>query len=760
MKGIMCNNLFNFWRFAVLAACLIFTGINPVFAQDQELSTLKKKLTAATPDTSKVNVLNRIGMYFISRPVPEANLPDSAIKFSHRAFELSSKIGFYKGAGASLMLLAKGYLNKGDSLKTNVFTKKAVQLLQKHGLYREAGEAALKLEEFYVFFGGQDLNVRAAYYERALPLFIKAGVRDRQAATLKILGDFYQLLGHYEKAAEDLQKALTLYQSVGEKDLQAVYDLLNAVYARIGNLNEALKYGILAVRLGEANKDKSMQMCTTYNRLGITYYYLKRLEDAKGLFYKSIAIARDHKDRNSVVMLSCNLSNILMQTRKSDEAFVLLQSVQKEFPPEILPLKIQLAISLINVSTILKKYTLAAEHIKQVLLLSKDLPKFNKDKQMADYSAALYYTAVKDFKAARKHLNDFKEGSKINNEISELRSSYVIEYRIDSAEGKFLSAIKSYGRYSSLNDIIFNERMTKDIAQLEIQYQNEQKDKNLRIKEQNIQLLRKQGALQKANLLQEQKSQNLMKGGALLLVLLIGLGYNRYRMGQRINKELHWQQNQIDHKNESLSCLIQEKDRLLEEKEWLMKEIHHRVKNNLQIVISLLNSQSVYLKNEAAVKAIRESQHRMQSISLIHQKLYQSDNLALVDIQTYVTDLVVYLKESFNAGDRIDFKLNVISSEFDVNKAVPLGLILNEAITNSIKYAFGTEAQAIISVSLSRENDRFVLIISDNGKGLQEQQFLEGKTLGMSLMKGLSQQIEGTFEVQAKNGLTITIKFP
>ena len=127
---------------------------------------------------------------------------------------------------------------------------------------------------------------------------------------------------------------------------------------------------------------------------------------------------------------------------------------------------------------------------------------------------------------------------------------------------------------------------------------------------------------------------------------------------------------------------------LLKDKEWLIKEVHHRVKNNLQMVISLLNSQSIYLNDEAAVVAIQESQRRMHAMSLIHQKLYQSENVGVIDMRAYINEFISYLKDIFETGSSIRFEQDVDPIKLDVGQAVPVGLILNEVITNSIKYAF------------------------------------------------------------------------
>ena len=200
---------------------------------------------------------------------------------------------------------------------------------------------------------------------------------------------------------------------------------------------------------------------------------------------------------------------------------------------------------------------------------------------------------------------------------------------------------------------------------------------------------------------------------------------------------------------------------MLNEKEWLLKEIHHRVKNNLQIVMSLLNSQSAYINNDAALTAIHDSQHRVHAMSLIHQKLYNSENLSTINMRVYIRELVLYLKDSFDAGKRIRFDLNIEPLELDVSQAVPLGLILNEAITNSIKYAFPGNMEGVITISLSNTNlDNYLLTISDNGIGMPVHvKDKKPGSLGMSLMKGLSEDIDGTFSIENNNGTIIKISF-
>jgi two-component sensor histidine kinase len=229
-------------------------------------------------------------------------------------------------------------------------------------------------------------------------------------------------------------------------------------------------------------------------------------------------------------------------------------------------------------------------------------------------------------------------------------------------------------------------------------------------------------------------------------------------MKKRASEELALQREEIRQKNVSLQALINEKDKLLAEKEWLVKEVHHRVKNNLQMVISLLNSQSAYLSNQDAVAAIRESQRRMHAMSLIHQRLYEKDE-STIDMQTYISQLVSYLKDSFDCH-QVRFVLDVEFLELDVSKAVPVGLILNEAITNSLKYAFPDGRPGHILVSLKPVPPLVQLSVADDGVGLPKDNLAEvKKSLGMSLLKGLTLQIGGSYEIRSESGVEIVIRF-
>lgn len=201
----------------------------------------------------------------------------------------------------------------------------------------------------------------------------------------------------------------------------------------------------------------------------------------------------------------------------------------------------------------------------------------------------------------------------------------------------------------------------------------------------------------------------------------------------------------------------------LKEKEVLLKEIHHRVKNNLQIITSLLNLQSAQIKDPEAVMLFRESQSRVRSMALIHEKLYQSKDLARIDFDGYVHDLMVYLFRSYAANpDQIRMHIETHDIFLGIDTAIPCGLIISELVTNTIKYAFPDGKRGNLYVSLGPEDEgNLLLYVRDDGVGFPENfNWRESDSLGLQLVSTLSSQLHGKIEVSGQGGTSFRITFP
>jgi len=208
---------------------------------------------------------------------------------------------------------------------------------------------------------------------------------------------------------------------------------------------------------------------------------------------------------------------------------------------------------------------------------------------------------------------------------------------------------------------------------------------------------------------------------------------------------------------------ISEKDLklALKEKEMLIKEIHHRVKNNLMVISSLLNIQSKYIKDKAALSVFRESQNRANSMAMIHERLYHSSDLKRIDFGDYVFSLSTELFHTYVLDpSRVQLKLNVETVMIDINTAVPLGLIVNELITNSMKYAFPEGESGEIDISFNQVDDEYILRVKDNGVGIPaDLDINQVKSLGLQLVTSLTDQIDGEIELNRENGTEFKITF-
>lgn len=200
----------------------------------------------------------------------------------------------------------------------------------------------------------------------------------------------------------------------------------------------------------------------------------------------------------------------------------------------------------------------------------------------------------------------------------------------------------------------------------------------------------------------------------------------------------------------------------LVEKEVLIREIHHRVKNNLQIISSLLHIQSSKITNDEMVSMFMDCQNRVKSIALIHEKLYQTNSFTRVDFDSYTMNLVYYLFRMFDVkSNKVSIRMNVENVFLPMDTAIPCGLIINELITNSLKHAFTDDKHGEILIQAVYHSDnKFTLTIKDNGRGIPEDvDFNKSKTVGFNLINSLVRQLGGNLKINRNEGTEFNITF-
>ena len=214
---------------------------------------------------------------------------------------------------------------------------------------------------------------------------------------------------------------------------------------------------------------------------------------------------------------------------------------------------------------------------------------------------------------------------------------------------------------------------------------------------------------------------------------------------QRAEKKIRILEDMVENSARELFYFNQELKEKNHEKEILLKEIHHRVKNNLQIITSLLSIQSAFIDDDFLKTIFSNSQRRISSMALVHEMLYQTENLSKINYKNYLKDLSDSIYASFDRPQNIRIKTQSNEIYFSIETAVPLGLIINEIITNSLKHGFkNIESGGIINIKLSAKEEEYTLLIGDNGVGFTEKR--KFKSLGLKLIKKLSIQLNATIE--------------
>ena len=295
------------------------------------------------------------------------------------------------------------------------------------------------------------------------------------------------------------------------------------------------------------------------------------------------------------------------------------------------------------------------------------------------------------------------------------------------------SALAHYRLHAAWKDSIFNEERSAQVAELKERYESGKKDAEL---ERN-----------RATLEQNAFEKKALGAGALLLLLAGVFAFRAYRIRKRSSE-------QLAQKNAVI-------EQALKEKELLLREIHHRVKNNLQVISSLLSIQSRGITDLKAREAVRDSRDRVKSMALIHQDLYKEDDLTGIDLPTYVNKLARSLVSSHQlAPEQITLSTNVDPLVLDVDTAIPLGLILNELLTNALKYAFPEGRPGRLWITIREANDQLHVEVRDDGVGYDPnaERGEESSGFGLDMVRSFATKLKAEWEVRNDGGTVVDLR--
>ena len=734
----------------LITFCWLTAGLVHCFGQMPAGKPVKKihlELQHSRTDTARLRLLHAEGDYYYLeyRNNPHAlNNLDSAYQLFHKALKLSAKIKLDTGYGKyqSLIKLGQVLVRKGDTTRGLQFIRQAAAFY--HDIKDNVKEANT-LFTYYKCVSHYNTAAAIKGMHQLLTLCAKTQQND-----LAVNVGYNCVLLYYDiNITESERICIQLIRDTRFKkctNLYLIYSMLSGIYRYNGNLDKSLQVCLEAIRwMDETQAEKAAIIGhELYGELGLVYQDLGQIENSIYWYRRTIeARERLQIDQRLIFRTAGFMIEGMIKLQKTKEGLRYLNALIKRKPPVNDVERADISQIKAYCYDDLKQYNLAEYYYKMALLLDVK----EKDPEIAwrvKFNLASFYVRQQKYSSANRLLKDLANEDK---PLSWTRELTLLWFKIDSAQGRAISAIRRYQLYKKLNDSIFNIAKSQQISELQIKYATDQK-------ENDIKSLKKNRLLQDRKIRQERTTRNSMLGGVIILLIVLALLYKSLLINKKNSKE-------IDAKNSALNNLIAEKDDLLQDKEWLIKEIHHRVKNNLQIVMGLLQRQSSFINNKEALAAIQNSELRMNSIALIHQKLYQSESFKLVNMKGYINEMIEYLQDSFDFGASITFEKAIDEIDFDISTAVPLGLILNEAITNAIKYAFPGQDKGRIRIVLQQTGDNtFLLEIADDGRGLPEGfDMTKADSLGFNLIRGLSKQLGGKVVTKSGPGLTITLRF-
>jgi two-component sensor histidine kinase len=426
----------------------------------------------------------------------------------------------------------------------------------------------------------------------------------------------------------------------------------------------------------------------------------KKFEKAKIILKESIDIAEKTNIPQTVMAGLSNLSMISIEENKLNEALAYAQK----------SLKLRIAIGSVN------------ENASEYLRLASIYEKLNNTTAvLSNYNKAMSAAIETDA-------------------LPQLSKVYEALHGYYKRQKKYKKGYEYLLKYTTVKDSLFTKEKHKQLKEVQAKF-------DIESKEQEVQLLTNEN---KIKTLENKNHQTirivLIAGMIALLVVLLTLFY-AYRNKQKTNTIL-------EEKNKEIS-------QNLRDREILLKEVHHRVKNNLQIVSSLLRLQHKFGDDKSSVEILQEVQNKIQAMAIIHERLYKTDDLSMINFQTYLDSLLNYFRTSYDLPEQnITISSAVDTINLDMDYLVPCGLIVNEIIANSIKYAFVEDTSGHISIEASSDEDSCILIIKDTGVGFPEDFKIESsQSLGMQLIQGLTKQIKGTVALTSNPGACYTIIF-
>ena len=614
-----------------------------------------------------------------------------------------------------------------------------------HGFQRDTlskdslANLAKQYNEWSKQLGYDDLDSSLLLAKKAQSYAIQSGSALQIARSYFNQAFVYHVKGNFDAALARYDSALLFEKTpLDSVLLSRIWNNLGALYNAYDNYPKAMEY--YQKSLNYKLVLNPLGAATTYNNLGIIKYNQKKYDEALQYYQEALLLDREGKDKRGQSRCYGNIGLVYIELEKFDSALRYYDLAYRLLDDET-----GKCIRMYPANGLAEVYQKTGFLEKAEVFAMESL---KEGKACSDPNAitgalitlGLIHQERGDWKRAERQFLEAFDICEKNGLINGLNNLSNYLYQLYKSTGQVRLALSYLEKQRIYKDSLFTEDLSSKLTRLEMEYAFSREKDSLSYS------FEKERALLDAEIKQRAQFQRISIIIIILAALAIIFIARSYVLKQRSNQLLA-------EKNEVVS-------RSLKEKELLMDEIHHRVKNNLQIVSSLLNIQEKLVVDPPAKAVIKDTKSRVISMALVHDNLYAGENVTNIDAGEYMEELLFSIKETFASNLKpIDFKLNVETKSIPSEIAVPLGLIVNEGVTNSVKYAFPSEkiSDPEILIELSDSADAINLRVQDNGVGLGSE---NTESYGMRLIRTLVENMEGKLQLQNGHGTTLEIEVP
>lgn len=651
----------------------------------------------------------------------DQKIVDSLQRLLTAAKEDSAKVKLF-----AEMMLAHVYYKPDEGV---LLSAPALALAQK--LKWNPGVAKIKHRTARLHWRLGNFEEALILHKEALELYKQTNNTHAAGRVLIEIGQDYVDDGKLQEAKAALAEALKYNEAADDlENMATTYDILTYLYDVEGNSAAATQTAYDYLKLSEKIGDKDA-IGHAAHMLASNYMALGNIPEALKYYKQGLQVSKETGNKIEQIYYNTDIGGIYLLDKNFADAQP-YYSTALTLAKEVNDVQL-LAYVCRRVGHYYRAIGNFSEALNNYLSSESDYKSIANKQDLAGLYAdmATVYTALKQYGKAHYYFTASKNLYDALNSKMSMSDYYAGKQTYDSATGNWQSAYRHYKEYITIRDSANSKESLQKLVGSQLRFENDKKEAIAKAEQEKKDLLAKEEIRRQRNI----RNASFAVLAAVLVFSVIAL-YQRNKLAKEKKRS----------------------DQLLRDKELLLREIHHRVKNNLEVVSSLLALQSAQIKDSQTKDAMQESQNRVQSIGIVHQKLYQGANLGAIEMKDYFINLSESILDSFGAEKRVTIECAMERLDVDIDTAVPLGLIVNELLTNTLKYAFPQGQQGKVLIKLQKKNDGVLqLEVSDNGIG--KSSITRGTGFGGQLVSLLTQQLSGTMKEEVNEGTKIYFEF-